>query len=118
GSAVIEPTRDFKDQRVGVADELGVLKDERLVRGEANSSNFEDIIQSPFLGLFIGETPLLFKEFLIISHLNVDVSLELVLEPLGKVEAQNVADVHRTTRPSTSIEEESLALLIVVKNKG
>src|SRR5207247_9775071 len=109
---------DLQDQRVGVADELGVLKDERLVRVEANSSNFEDIIQSPFLGLFIGETPLLFKEFLIISHLNVDVSLELVLEPLGKVEAQNVADVHRTTSPSTGVGEDSLALLIFVVTQG
>src|SRR2546422_11054771 len=101
-----------------MANELGVLKDERLVRVEANSSNFEDIIQSPFLCLFVGEIPLLFKEFFIISHLNVDIAVELVLEPFCEVEAENVADVHRTTRPATSIEEESLPLLIVLKNKG
>ena len=101
-----------------MADELGVLKDEGLVWVEADGCNFEDIVLGPFLCLFVGKIPLLFKEFLIISHLNVGVDLELVLEPLGEVEAQNVADVHRTTRSSTSIEEESLALLIVVKNKG
>ena len=101
-----------------MANVLGVLKDERLVRVEADGCNFEDIVPCPFLCLFVGETPLLLEKLLIISHLNVDVDLELVLEPLGEVEAENVADVHRTTGPSTSIEEESLALLIVVKNKG
>src|SRR5207247_3213083 len=80
GSAVIVPQSDFKDQRVGVADELGVLKDECLVWVEANGCNFEDIVLGPFLCLFVGKIPLLFKEFLIISHLNVGVDLELVLD--------------------------------------
>src|SRR5206468_2312715 len=117
GSAVIDPPSDFKDQRVGVADELGVLKDEGLVWVEADGCNFEDIVLGPFLCLFVGEIPLLLEEFLIISHLNVDIGVELVLEPPGEVEAENMADVHWTAGSSTSIEEESLTFVIVLKNK-
>src|SRR5438445_11972009 len=101
-----------------MAIELGVLKDERLVRVEANSSNFEDIIQSPFLCLFIAETPLLLEAFLIISHLNVYVDLELVLEPLGELEPETVADVHPTPRPSTRTDEEHPAPLIVLTDRA
>ena len=97
-----------------MANELCVLKDERLVRVEADGCYFEGIILGPFLCIFVGEAPLLFKEFFIVSHLNVDVDLELVLEPLGEVETENMADVHRTTRATTSVDEESLALVIVV----
>ena len=99
-----------------MANELCVLKDERLVGVEADGCNFEDIVLAPFLRIFVGEAPLLLEEFLIIGHLNVDVDVELVLEPLGEVEAENMADVHRTTRATTSVEEEPLTFVMVIKN--
>src|SRR5436189_121550 len=63
------------------------------------------------------QASLLLQKLLIIRHLNVHIHMELVLEPLCEVELENMANMHRPTRPSTSIEEETLPLLIIVQDQ-
>src|SRR5690242_13575987 len=98
-----------------MADELRILQNECLLWIEPYCRDFDDIVLGPPLRLFVSKAPIFLEESLIISHLNVDVDVGLVLKPLREVEAENVADVHRTARSSAGVKEESLALVIIVQ---
>src|SRR5213083_487757 len=89
GRAIVDPAGNLQDQRIRVSHKLGVLK---------------NIVGVTLLSLLIRKIPLLLQKLLIIRHLNVHIHMELVLEPLCEVELENMANVHRPTRPSTSIE--------------
>src|SRR5436309_985307 len=117
GRAIVDPTGNLQDQRIRVSHKLGVLENKRLVRVEAHRPKLKNIVGGPLLSLLSRKIPLLLQKLLIIRHLNVHIHMELVLEPLCEVELENMANVHRPTRPSTSIEEETLPLLIIVQHK-
>ncbi len=55
-------------------------------------------------------------KLLVVCHLEVETSVELVLHPLGEYPSWKMANMSMTTRTTPGIEDEPVLLLIFVQN--
>ena len=110
-----DPPGDVDGDRVERRDRPRVEEDVGLLRVEADGQDVEEVLVPPARGVRPGELrprPYL----LVVGDLDVHLRAEPFLEPLAEVELHQVGTVERAGRSPARVEEERLALLVLVED--